>query len=119
MFEVDVQYRYSTSIDDATRDYTTDLYPWNRAFSYGPSGFDTTHNYKIWGLFTPRFTQTGHSFIDKVLGGWTISGIIQWAFRIPVVPASTSSGGTVEYPGSGIGCIFPLSYAGDATNSFR
>lgn len=115
MFEIDVQYRFSKSIDDATRDYTTDLYPWNRIFSYGPSGFDTTHSYKIWGLFTPKFTKTGHAFIDKVFGGWTISGIINGHSGFPWSPQSCP-GGTIEYPNSGIGCLFPLSYAGGATD---
>jgi hypothetical protein len=116
MFEIDTQYRYSRSIDDATRDYTTDLYPWNRVFSYGPSSFDTTHNYKIWGLFTPKFTSSGQGWIDKVFGGWTISGIINWHSGFPWSP-QVCPGGTIEYPNSGIGCIFPAGYLGGATNS--
>jgi hypothetical protein len=115
MFEIDAQYRYSRSIDDATRDYTTDLYPWNRVFSYGPSAFDVPHYYKIWGMFTPKFTKSGHGFIDKVLGGWTISGIINGHSGFPWSP-QYCPGGVIEYPNSGIGCIFPAGYAGGATN---
>lgn len=109
------QYRYSRAIDDATRDYTTDLYPWNRVFSYGPSDFDVPNYYKIWGLFTPKFTKTGHGFIDKVFGGWTISGIINGHSGFPWSP-QYCPGGTIEYPNSGIGCLFPAGYAGGATN---
>lgn len=59
MFEVDFQYTYSRSADDASRDYTTDPYPWNRTYSYGPSSFDVTHSWKLWGMFTPKFTRSG------------------------------------------------------------
>jgi hypothetical protein len=114
-FEVDVQYRFSKSVDDATRDYSTDLYPWNRSFSYGPSDFDIPHYYKIWGLFTPKFTRGGHGFIDKVFGGWTISGIINGHSGFPWTP-QICPGGTIEYPNSGIGCLFPAGYLGGATN---
>jgi hypothetical protein len=115
MFEIDFQYKYSSSIDDGTQDYNTDLYPWNRSFTYGPSDFDTKHNYKIWGMFTPKFTKTGHGLVDKVLGGWTISGIINGHSGFPWTP-QYCPGSTIEYSGSGIGCLFPQSYAGGATN---
>jgi hypothetical protein len=115
-FEVDVQYRFSKSVDDATRDYSTDLYPWNRSFSYGPSDFDIPHSYKIWGLFTPKFTRGGHGFIDKVFGGWTISGIINGHSGFPWTP-QICPGGTIEYPNSQIACLFPASYLGGATNN--
>ncbi len=113
-FEIDVQYKYSESIDDGTQDYNSDLYPWKRSYSYGPSDFDIAHNYKIWGLYTPKFTKTGHGFIDKVLGGWTISGIINGHSGFPWTP-QVNPGGTIEYPNSGIGSLFPASYLGGAT----
>jgi hypothetical protein len=115
MFEIDFQYTYSRSIDDASRDYTTDLYPWNRIYSYGPSSFDVTHSWKLWGMFTPRFTKTGQGFVDKLFGGWTISGILNGHTGFPWTP-QYCPGGNIEYPNSGIGCIFPAGYLGGATN---
>ncbi len=114
-FEIDFQYRYSKSLDDGTQDYNSDLYPWNRSFSYGPSDFDTTHNFKLWGMYTPKFTKTGHGFIDKVFGDWTISGIINAHSGFPWSP-QVCPGGTIEYANSGIGCLFPLSYLGGASD---
>jgi hypothetical protein len=115
-FQIDFQYKYSRDIDDGTQDYTTELYPWNRSFSYGPADFDTTHNYKIWGMYQPKFSKLGNSWIDKVIGGWTISGIINGHSGFPWTP-QYCPGGTIEYPGSNIGCLYPGSYLGGATNS--
>jgi len=115
-FEIDVQYRYSRNVDDGTQDYANDLYPWNRSYSFGPADFDTTHSYKIWGMYTPKFTRLGNGWVDKVLGGWTISGIINGHSGFPWSPQACP-GGTIDYPGSNIGCLFPGNYLGGATNS--
>jgi hypothetical protein len=114
-FEIDLQYKYSKSVDDGTQDYNTDLYPWNRSFTYGPSDFDSTHNFKLWGLWTPKLTKGGNGFIDKVLGGWTITGILTGHTGFPWTP-QYCPGSQVEYANSGIGCLFPGSYLGGATN---
>jgi len=114
MFEFDVQYKYSHSVDDGTQDYASDLYPWNRKFSVGPSDFDSRHNTKIWGLFTPKFSH-GNGFVNKVLGGWTITGIINIHSGFPWTPQYCPNS-TIEYASSGIGCLFPGSYEGGATN---
>ncbi len=115
-FQIDVQYRYSKNIDDGTQDYNTDLYPWNRSFTYGPADFDTTHNYKIFGIYQPKFSRRGNNWVDKVIGGWTISGIINGHSGFPWTPQACP-GGVIDYPGSNIGCLFPGSYLGGATNS--
>ncbi len=115
-FEIDFQYRYSRNVDDGTQDYATDLYPWNRSYSYGPADYDTPQSYKIWGMYTPKFTKLGTGWVDKVVGGWTISGIINGHSGFPWSPQSCPSG-TIDYSGSNIGCLFPGSYLGGATNS--
>ncbi len=115
-FEIDFQYRYSRNVDDGTQDYATDLYPWNRSYSYGQADYDTPQSYKIWGMYTPKFTKLGTGWVDKVVGGWTISGIINGHSGFPWTPQSCPSG-TIDYAGSNIGCLFPGSYLGGATNS--
>ncbi len=125
MFSLDFQYSFARGMDTGTQDYNSDLYPWNRSYSYGPSDFDVTHNVKIWGEFTPKFTKGGHGLVDKVLGGWTISGIVNAHSGFPWTPQECPGNvgygpGTldgVSIPGSGISCIFPQNYSGGATNN--
>jgi hypothetical protein len=67
-------------------------------------------------MYTPKFTKLGTGWVDKVVGGWTISGIINGHSGFPWSPQSCPSG-TIDYSGSNIGCLFPGSYLGGATNS--
>jgi hypothetical protein len=117
-FEFDVQYRFSRNIDDGTQDYFTDLYPWNRSYSYGPSDFDVTHNLKIWGVYTPTLFKGQHGFLEKALGGWTLSGIVNAHSGFPWTPQYCNTGGNVIYPNSGFGCLFPATYTGGAGTDY-
>jgi hypothetical protein len=118
LFEIDFQYRLSRSIDDGTQDYFQDNYPWNRSYSQGPSDFDATHTFKLWGVYTPVFFKGGHSWGDKVLGGWTISGILNAHSGFPWSPQYCNTGGNVVYPNSGFGCLFPGNYSGGAGSDY-
>jgi hypothetical protein len=117
-FEFDVQYRYSRNTDDGTQDYFTDLYPWNRSYSYGPSDYDVAHNLKIWGVYTPTLFKGQHGFLEKALGGWTLSGIVNAHSGFPWSPQYCNTGGNVVYPNSGYGCLYPASYAGGAGTDY-
>ena len=74
-FEVDFQYRFSRSIDQGSQDYNEDPYPWNYTYTTGPADFDVTHSYKLWGLWTPTLFHGNNRMLDKIIGGWTLSGI--------------------------------------------
>jgi hypothetical protein len=117
-FEFDFQYRFSQNIDDGTQDYATDMYPWNRSYSYGPSDFDVTHNVKIWGVYTPTLFKGQHGFLEKALGGWTLSGIVNFHTGFPWTPEYCNTGGNVIYPNSGFGCLFPATYTGGAGTDY-
>lgn len=118
LFELDFQYRYSSNIDDGTQDYFTDLYPWNRSYSYGPSDFDVTHNVKLWGLYTPSFFKGNHSWAGRLLGNWTLSGIVDFHTGFPWTPQYCNTSGNVVYPNSGFGCLFPATYSGGAGTDY-
>lgn len=116
-FEVDAQYRYSKSVDMGSQDYYTDPYPWNLKYSVGPSDFDVTHLFKLWGVWSPRFGQR-NSWVDKVIGGWTISGIITLHSGFPWTPRYCNTHGNVLYNNSDYGCLYPASYAGGAGTDY-
>lgn len=118
IFEIDFQYKLSRSIDDGTQDYFMDLYPWNRSYSHGPSDFDATHNFKLWGVYTPVFSKSGHSWFDKAVGGWTLSGILNAHSGFPWSPQYCNTGGNVVYANSGYGCLFPATYGGGAGTNY-
>jgi len=118
IFEVDFQYRFSRNIDDGSQDYQTDLYPWDRSYSYGPSDFDVTHDFKFWGVYTPSLFKGSHGWLQKIAGDWTISAIINAHSGFPWTPQYCNTGGNVVYPNSGFGCLFPATYSGGAGSNY-
>ena len=118
LFEVDFQYRLSRNIDDGTQDYFMDMYPWSRGYSVGPADYDATHSFKLWGVYTPSLFKGSHGWMEKALGGWTISAILNGHSGFPWTPQYCNTGGNVVYPNSGFGCLLPATYSGGAGSNF-
>jgi hypothetical protein len=74
-FQLDAQYTFSRAMDDASTNFYFDAFPFNAKAGYGPSDYDAKHNFKLWGLWTPQIFKDQHSWEEKVIGGWTFSGI--------------------------------------------
>ncbi|MGI8742034.1 MAG: TonB-dependent receptor domain-containing protein [Bryobacteraceae bacterium] len=117
-FEIDTQYRYSLNTDQGTTDYYRDNYPWDGSHGNGPSDFDVTHNFKLYGIYTPKIFGGSHGFLEKVAGGWTISGIINAHSGFPFTPQYCNTGNNVVYPNSGFSCLYPAAYNGKAGSDF-
>jgi hypothetical protein len=75
-FSVDAQYTWAHSFDTNSGPYFRDAYLYNTSYTYGRSDFDITDNFKLFGIWQPTIFRGGHSWLEKVVGGWTISGIM-------------------------------------------
>ncbi len=117
-FNLDFQYRFSKTTDQGSQDYYIDQYPFNIIYSKGPSDFDTTHNFKVWGTFTPTIFRGSHSWLEKVAGNWAISGILNAHSGFPWTPVYSNTGGNVVYPNSGFSTLRPATYAGGAGTDY-
>lgn len=86
-FSANVQFSWSKSLDtDGSGPYSEDPYlPLNSAYSYGPSDFNVGKSLKVFGLWQPVFFP-GHSWLEKVAGGWSLSGIFQYHTGFPYSP---------------------------------
>jgi len=115
-FSIDAQYRYSKSMDNASGPYEINYYQWNPKLDWGPSDFDATHVFKLWGIYTPNFFHEGWQ--KKVLGGWTVSGIFNWHTGYPWSPYFNTtcnliySGGACSNGGNQQ--LAPVAYLGGA-----
>ncbi|MGA8030104.1 MAG: TonB-dependent receptor, partial [Bryobacteraceae bacterium] len=119
-FEFDFQYRFSRDIDEGSQDYFTDNYPWNLSYAKGPSDFDVTHNVKLYGIWSPKIFTGGHSWLEKVVGGWTFTSIITAHTGFPWTPEYCNTNGNLVYPGSNSGteCLYPAAYSGGAATDY-
>ena len=117
-FEIDAQYRWSKAIDDGSHDYYTDAYPFAASFARGPADYDATHNFKLWGYWTPRIFRGNRSWLEKVAGGWQVSGIWNWHSGFPWSPLYSNTGCNIIYLGSGYCNLRPAAYLGGAGTDY-
>jgi hypothetical protein len=124
-FELDAQYTYSRSMDDASNDYYWDQYPFNAKAGWGPSDYDATHNLKLWGSWSPVIFSSGN-WMEKLIGGWVLSPIWNVHSGFPWTPVynvqlpETGTGNTcnIVYVNSGYCTVRPAAYLGGAGRSF-
>jgi len=119
-FSIDAQYRFSSSKDNASGPYQINFYQWNPKLDWGPSDFDATHVFKLWGIYTPNFFHQGWE--KKVLGGWTVSGIFNWHTGYPWSPYFPSTCNLIYASGActngGNTQLGPVAYLGGAGSSY-
>lgn len=118
-FEGDASYRWSKSKDDASGPYQMDLYPFNPKTSWGPSDYDVRHAFKIFGVWSPTIFHGSNSWMEKVVGGWTLSGIMNFHSGFPWTPqyGGDLTGCNLIYQGGGYCNVLPASYLGGAGHS--
>jgi len=97
-FMLEAQYVWSRSMDDSSQPYWEDPYPNNPRNAWGRSDYDVKDGFKIFGLWQPRFFTGGHAWLEKVAGGWSLSGIVNAHSGFPWTPLYQT--GTLYYGGS-------------------
>lgn len=117
-FTLDVQYRFSRNTDQGSQDYYTDHYPFDISYANGPADYDVTHDFKVWGVYTPTLFKGKRGWLEKVAGGWTLSGIMNLHSGFPWTPTYSNTGSNVVYANSGYGTLRPAVYAGGAEEDF-
>jgi Carboxypeptidase regulatory-like domain/TonB dependent receptor len=125
-FEIDAQYAYSKAEDNYSGDFFGGTDPFDRQSEWGPSNFDATHNFKLYGLWTPRIFHGDNDWREKILGNWTISGILNahtgfpWTALYNVQVLGTPSGNSCSllYDTSGFCTVRAASYLGGALSDF-
>lgn len=117
-FTIDAQYRLSRNIDQGSQDYYMDHWMWDINAATGPADFDVTHDFKLWGVYTPTFFKGRKNWFEKIAGGWTLSGIMNKHSGFPWTPIYSNTGNNVVYPNSGFGSLRPAAYAGGAGSDY-
>lgn len=121
-YQAEVMYTWSKAMDENSGPYSEDPYPYNTHAAYGPSDYNVTNAFKLFGLWEPVFF-SGHSWAEKIAGGWTVSGIFNLDSGFPWNPQYNTTG--IYYQGSGYGSIRPtgkmagFSGAGTSNKTFE
>ena len=87
-FTADAQFMWAKSLDtDGSGPYYEDPYfPENAAYSRGPSDFNIGKSFKLYGLWQPVIFKGEHNWIEKVVGGWSLSDILNLHTGLPWSP---------------------------------
>ena len=85
-FTIDTQYRFSHTVDAGSNAYAAGVYQWNLASAYATADYDTRHAFKVFGIWSPTIFKGSHSWMEKVAGGWSVSGILNAHTGFPWTP---------------------------------
>lgn len=116
-FQVDAQYRWSKTIDEGSNSYFIGDYPYGLNYQRGPADFDVPQNWKLFGVWDPHIFK-GNGWKEKILGGWEITGILNWHDGFPWTPVYSNTGCNVVYSNSGYCNLRPAAYLGGMGTSY-
>jgi hypothetical protein len=90
-FSVEGQYMWAHSMDTDSGPYFRDPYLYDTKFSYGRSDFDINQSFKVFGIWQPVLFRGSHSWVEKVAGGWSLSGLATFHSGYGWTPVYNSS----------------------------
>jgi hypothetical protein len=120
-FSADVQYTWARSMDTSSAPYSEQYYPYSPNLSYGRSDYNVTNAFKAFGSWSPILFH-GNGALERIAGGWTLSGIFNWHSGFPYSPNInvgdiTGTNGSLYCGDCGYTQVYPAAYLGGAGTS--
>ena len=113
-FLVDAQFTWGKSMDDSSDPYTYQYYPYDPGLSYGRSDYDIGRAFKLYGMWEPVIFHGRYGWLEKVAGGWSVSGMLNWHTGFPWNPVFSTVGGSLYCSTCGYSELLPGAYLGRA-----
>ncbi len=112
--QLQANYRWSKSIDQLSYEgpgfVTNQTYPQDNRTERGPSDFDVRHYFNFSGLYELPFFKERNDLTGKLLGGFSVTGIVTARTGFPFTPVV---GGCTSTPGGPALCpVRPQGYSG-------
>src|SRR6266852_5475733 len=117
-FMADAQFAWSKSMDTSSAPYSEQVYPYNPSLNYGRSDYNVGKAFKLYGLWQPVFFHGSRGWMEKIAGGWSVSGILNLHSGFPWTPVVNIPNGASLYCGTcGYSQLLPATYLGGAGTS--
>lgn len=116
-FMADAQFTWSKSMDTSSGPYFEQDYPYNLGLNYGPSDYNVGKSFRIYAVWQPIFFHGDNQWLEKIIGGWTVSGIFNIHSGFPWTPVVSVQGGSLYCGTCGYGQVRPGAYLGGAGSS--
>jgi len=122
-FSADAQFVWAKSLDTASSPYSAGLPPFNLPFfpynpdlNYGRSDYNVGKAFKLFGMWQPVFFRGQNGWIEKIAGGWSLSGILNIHSGFPWTPVASVQNGSLYCGTCGYGAL-PAVYLGGGGTS--
>jgi hypothetical protein len=119
-FMADAQFTWSKSMDTSSAPFSLQPYPFDLGLNYGRSDYNVSRAFKIFGMWQPVFFHGNNSWMEKIAGGWSLSGIFNWHSGFPWSPFVSVPSGSLYCGQCNYGQLLPAAFlggAGDSTSS--
>jgi len=109
-FSAQAQFMWSKSMDTSSGPYFEQPYPYNVNLDYGPSDYNVGKDFKLFGVYQPVIFRGENAWMEKIFGGWSISGNLEVHSGFPWSPLVNVTGGSLYCGTCGYGQLFPASF---------
>ncbi len=116
-FTADGQFAWSKCMDTSSAPYSEQPYPYDLNLDYGRCDYNVGKGFKIFGVWQPVLFHGSNSWLEKIAGGWSLSGIFNIHTGFPWTPMVSVNGGSLYCGQCGYGSLFPGAYLGGAGHS--
>src|SRR5882672_4870750 len=117
-FMADAQFTWSKCMDTSSAPFSEQPYPFNHDLDYGRCDYNVGKAFKLFGMWQPVFFHGSRGWMEKVAGGWSLSGIFNNHSGFPWTPVVNIPGGGSLYCGNcGYSQLLPAAYLGGAGSS--
>ncbi len=116
-FMADAQFTWAKSMDTSSAPYTEQSYPYLPNLNYGRSDYNVGKAFKLFGMWQPVLFHGDKKWVEKIAGGWSLSGIFNIHSGFPWNPLVSVQGGSLYCDSCGYTTLLPATYLGGAGSS--
>jgi hypothetical protein len=119
-FMADAQFVWSKSMDTSSGPYGNpgeQPYPYDLNLDYGPSDYNVGKDFKLYAMWQPVIFHGDRAWLERIAGGWSISGIFNMHSGFPWTPVVSVTGGSLYCGPCGYSSLLPAAYLGGAGTS--
>jgi Carboxypeptidase regulatory-like domain len=116
-FSADTQFSWSKCMDTSSAPYSSQPYPFNLNLDYGRCDYNVGKAFKVFGVWQPVFFHGSNNWMEKIAGGWSLSGIFNIHSGFPWTPMVSVVGGSLYCGQCGYSSLFPTANLGGAGTS--